>query len=65
MNFGKYSAQNDVWRKQMSPFNIYIVCPIVSLQSYSAVIIVHDNYSLKEPMALYLLYGMSESPAQV
>ena len=30
------------------PFNSYIVCPIVSLQSYAAVIIVHYNYSRQE-----------------
>ena len=29
-------------------FNSYIVCPIVSLQSYAAVIIVHYNYSRQE-----------------
>ena len=51
MNFGKYSAQNDVCsfirlargllrRNQMRPFNFYIVCPIVSLQSNAAVITV-------------------------
>ena len=60
MDFGKYSAQNDVCsfdystsvrlirRKQIRPFNSYIVCPIVSLQSYAAVIIVHYNYSQQE-----------------
>ena len=61
MNFGKYSAQNDVCSFDYStsarliktetdkaPFNSYIVCPIVSLQSYAAVIIVHYNYSRQE-----------------
>ena len=60
MNFGKYSAQNDVCsfdystslglirRKQIRPFNFYIVCPIVSLQSYAAVIIVHYKYCRQE-----------------
>ena len=83
-NFGEYSAQNDVCsfdystsvslkttrRKQIRPFNSYIVCPIVSLQSYAAVIIVHYitidlRIRVKELMALYLLYGMSEHHAQV
>ena len=60
MNFGKYSAQNDVCSIDYStgvrliktevvrPFNFYIVCPIVSLQSYAAVIIVHYSYSRQE-----------------
>ena len=63
MNFGKYSAQNDVCSFDYSTsvswliktetdkafqFLYYIVCPIVSLQSYAAVIIVHYNYSRQE-----------------
>ena len=60
MNFGKYSAQNDVCSFDYStsvrlmkadpdrPFKFYIVSPIVSLHSYAAVIIVHYNYSRQE-----------------
>ena len=60
MNFGKYSAQNDVCSFDYSTsmrliktetdkaFQFYIVRPNVSLQSYAAVIIVHYNYSQQE-----------------
>ena len=62
MNFGKYSAQIKMMSvrlidstsvrltktETLRPFNFYIVCPIVSLQSYAAVIIVHYSYSRQE-----------------
>ena len=60
MNFGKYLAQNDVCSFDYSTsvrliktdtdkaLNFYIVCPIVSLQSYTAVITVNYNCSRQE-----------------
>ena len=62
MNFGKYSAQNGVCLFDYSTgvrliktetdkafhFLYQGVCPIVSVQSYAAVIIVHYNHSRQE-----------------
>ena len=60
MNFGKYSAQNDVCSFDYSTsvrlirtetdkaFQFSYCLPYCSLQSYAAVIIVHYNYSRQE-----------------